>query len=277
MSLLGDLNKEPDVLTEDEYRDFRIKYMRDGQYYVDVFVDEDAVPKSLKRKRRAKETISEVDLCNILKNSNLFPGFTLHEEVGIAGYYCDMVYENGSQVFTIEAKKDLNYSVFAQACKWRSVSTVSYVAVPISAVKNWRHNPKKVILESLGLGLIVADNNGAVFGRGYSPFEQKDIEPGTNDGITLFPADMKFWKPCFERMGENLAPAGSKWGVRSTTFTRTLDALKLEAKKHPEYTLRQLLDVVPTHYSTVNSAASCLRQYAEYGVIRKFWKDEPQK
>ena len=231
----------------------------------------------LTRKGKGKDNISEVGLCKILKNSNLFPGFILHEEVGIAGYYCDMVYENGSQVFTIEVKTELNYSVFAQACRWRSVSTASYVAVPMYAVKKWRHNPKKVILEELGLGLIVMDNNGAVFGRGYSPFEQKDIAPGSNEGITLFPADMEFWKPCFERIGESLIPAGSSWGRRSTTFSRTIDALRLAAKEHPDYSLRQLLEIVPTHYSSINTASACIRDYFRCGVIEKFWHEEPPR
>ena len=50
--------------------------------------------------------MTEVELCNIVKKSNLFPGFTLHEEVGmdINGNSCDLVYENGDQVFCIEAK-----------------------------------------------------------------------------------------------------------------------------------------------------------------------------
>ena len=69
------------------------------------------------RSCKLKKTFSEVELCDILKKSNLFPGSTLHEEVGISGVSCDMVYENGREVYTVEAKTELNYKVFAQACR----------------------------------------------------------------------------------------------------------------------------------------------------------------
>lgn len=57
--------------------------------------------------------ISEVELCRILKQSDLFPGFRLHEEVGIRSVSCDLVYENGTDVYTVEAKTELNYKVFS--------------------------------------------------------------------------------------------------------------------------------------------------------------------
>lgn len=227
------------------------------------------------RSCKLKKTFSEVGLCEILKKSNLFPNYTLHEEVGISGVSCDLVYENGERVFTVEAKTELNYKVFAQASRWRNVATASYIAVPVSVLKDWYYSPKKVILEELGLGLIVVDEQYARFARGYDPFE-KDVYGGTNSGIYLFPADLDYWNTCFERIGENQAPAGSKIGKRSTTFTRTIDALKLEAQKHPDYTLQQLLLDVPTHYSNITSAEQAIKRYAKLGIIDKFWQDKPK-
>lgn len=222
-----------------------------------------------------KETMTEVELCEIVKKSNLFPNYRLHEEVGIAGVSCDMVYENGDRVFTIEAKTELNYKVFAQASRWRNVVSASFVAVPSDSLKDWYYSPKKVILEELGLGLIVVNKECARFAISNNPFE-KDMLTGAENGIYLFPADLDFWKDCFERIGENQAPAGSKLGKRSTTFTRTIDALKLEAQKHPDYTLQQLLLSVPTHYSNITSAEQAIKRYAKEGIIVKFWQDKPK-
>lgn len=52
--------------------------------------------------------MSEVELCTNVKKSNLFPGFTLHEEVGMDmnGNSCDMVYHKDDEVYCIEAKLD---------------------------------------------------------------------------------------------------------------------------------------------------------------------------
>lgn len=228
------------------------------------------------RSCKVKKSLTEVELCDTIKKSNLFPGFTLHEEVGISGVSVDMVYENGSEVFTIEAKTELNYKVFAQACRWRNVATASFVAIPSSSMKDWYYSPKKVLLEELGLGLIVVDPDAARFGRSYNPFEQDNFCSPANSGIYRYPADMEYWKECFERIGENQAPAGSKLGKRSTTFSRTIDALKLEAEKHPDYTLSQLLYNVPTHYSNMASAEQAIKRYAKAGIISKFWQDRPK-
>lgn len=242
---------------------------------IDEFKEAFGSFKHNERSCKLKKTFSEVELCEILKKSNLFPNYTLHEEVGISGVSCDLVYENGERVFTVEAKTELNYKVFAQASRWRNVATASYIAVPVSVLKDWYYSPKKVILEELGLGLIVVDGQYARFARGYDPFE-KDVYVGANSGIYLFPADLDYWNTCFERIGENQALAGSKIGKRSTTFTRTIDALKLEAQKHPDYTLQQLLLDVPTHYSNITSAEQAIKRYAKLGIIDKFWQDKPK-
>ena len=230
------------------------------------------VESQVKPKKVSVARASEVELCDKVKAANLFPGFRLHEEVGISGVSCDMVYEDGKRVFTIEAKMEFNFKVLAQACRWRYVATVSYIAVPWSTMRDWWHSPKKVLLEELGLG-IIAVGEYAQFLKGYDPFERDEMF-STGPKIYQYPADMEYWKECFERIGKNQAAAGSRLGKRSTTFTRTIDALKLEAQKHPEYTLSQLLLEVPTHYSNISSAKGAIERYAQYGVIEKFWKDD---
>ena len=221
-----------------------------------------------------KKPLSEVELCDILKKSNLFPGYRLHEEVGISGVSCDMVYENGDELYTIEAKTQLNFKVLTQACRWRTVASASFIAVP----KGTLDMDKSTIIDELGLGVIIVDPAPyyphAYFGVGNDPFKRMC---GFNDAsFYIYPADWEFWKPCIDRLGENLTPAGSKLGKRSTTFSRTIEALKLEAAKHPEYNLEQLLNIVPTHYSNVASARQSIIRYAKQGIIEKFWQDKPK-
>ena len=247
---------------------------KSGHLTIDEFKQAFNSFKHNERSCKVKKTLTEVELCDILKKSNLFPGYTLHEEVGISGVSVDMVYENGERVFTVEAKTELNYKVLAQACRWRNVATASYVAVPASSRGDW--SSKQTLIEELGLGLIIVNSDHARFFTGYNPFERDNVYCGTNHGVYLFPADMDYWKTCFERIGENNTPAGSKLGKRSTTFSRTIDALKLEAQKHPEYTLTQLLYEVPTHYSNMASAEQAIKRYAKQGIITKFWQDTPK-
>lgn len=213
--------------------------------------------------------MTEVELCEIVKKSNLFPGYRLHEEVGFSGVSCDMVYENGKNVFTIEAKTQLNFKVLEQACRWRTVASASFVAVPHGTI----NSEKSKIIDELGLGVIIIgdafDKRSAFFGAGSDPFVEMCGYKCAD--FYIFPPDWEFWKPCIDRIGENATPAGSKLGKRSTTFTRTIDALKIEAKKHPEYTLDQLLAIVPTHYCDMRSAHGAIKRYAKEGIIKPFW------
>lgn len=214
--------------------------------------------------------MTEQYLCSIVKKSDLFPGFRLHEEVGISSVSCDMVYENGNEVYTIEAKTELNFKVIAQAIRWQRVVTASFIAVPVSSAKWWWDNPKRAVVEALGLGIIWVDEDKAAFARGGSQFVNPLCD---SSDLYKFPADIEFWKVCFDRIHDVEGIAGSKLCKRSTTFSRTIDALKLEAKKNPDFNLKQLLAIVPTHYSSVSSAEGAIRRYAKQGIIQQFWKE----
>ncbi len=93
--------------------------------------------------------MTEVELCNIVKESNLFPGFTLHEEVGmdINGNSCDLVYENGDQVFCVEAKLHFNFKVIAQASRWIKKATKSYIAIPSKKV-SWKYGKARKLMSA---------------------------------------------------------------------------------------------------------------------------------
>lgn len=215
--------------------------------------------------------MTEVELCQIIKGSNLFPVYKLHDEVGIAGVSCDMVYENGEKVFCIEAKMQLNFKLLEQACRWRTVASASFIAVPRGTITR----EKSAIIDELGLGVIIVgttfSKGPTFFGAGSDPFV-KMCGYDTTD-FYIYPADWDFWKPCIESIEGNATPAGSKLGKRSTTFSRTIDALKIEAQKHPEYSLDQLLAIVPTHYSDVRSAAGAIKRYAKQVIIKPFWSE----
>lgn len=216
--------------------------------------------------------MTEIDLCNIVKKSNLFPGYRLHEEVGISGVSCDIIYENGTDLYTIEAKKQLNVEVIAQAIRWQRVATASFIAVPV--VNGYWNSAKKVVIETLGIGVIFVFTDSCDVTRAdfWNKCNPLDVKPWENAPFYKFTPDWEYWKNVFDRIDKNV-DAGSRNGDRSTTFSRTVAALKQEAEKHPKYTLDQLLLNVPTHYHSMSSAKNALKRYAKHGIITKFWKD----
>lgn len=218
--------------------------------------------------------VNEVELCEIVKKTNMFPGFTLHEEVGIDvnGNSCDMVYHKDDEVYCIEAKLDFNFEVVAQASRWIKKATKSYIAIPYKKGfwGKYGKNPKVDVCDALGIGIIIVDSSGACFlRRSFNPIQIHD-----HVWEQEFPnkADTEFWKPIFERIGENKAKAGCQHGERSTPFLRTIEALRKAAMEHPDYSLKQLLEIPPTHYCNKESAASAIRSWASKGIIDKFWK-----
>lgn len=216
--------------------------------------------------------MTEVELCEIVKKTNMFPGFSLHEEVGmdINGNSCDMVYHKDDEVYCIEAKLDFNFEVVAQATRWVKKATKSYIAIPYKKV-TWKYGkcPKVDVCDALGIGIILVDNVDAWFMRpSFNPIQTHDYLWEQE-----FPnkADMNFWNDIFGRIGENKVKAGSQHGERSTPFSRTIEALRKSAIKHPDYSLKQLLEITPTHYCNKESAASAIRSWASKGIIEKFW------
>lgn len=217
--------------------------------------------------------MTEVELCEIVKKTNMFPGFILHEEVGmdVNGNSCDMVYHKGDEVYCIEAKLNFNFEVVAQAARWVKKATKSYIAIPYKKVTwNYGKCPKVDVCNALGIGIILVDNVDACFMRpSLNPIQTHDF---VWELEFQNKADMKFWNEIFCRIGENKVKAGSQHGERSTPFSRTMDALRKSAKEHPDYSLKQLLEITPTHYCHKESAASAIRSWASKGIIDKFWK-----
>lgn len=217
--------------------------------------------------------MNEVELCEIVKKTNMFHGFALHEEVGmdVNGNSCDMVFHKGNEVYCVEAKLNFNFEVVAQAARWIKKATKSYIAIPYKKV-TWKYgkNPKVDVCDALGIGIIIVDSSGAYFlRRSFNPIQIHD-----HVWEQEFPnkADMEFWKPIFERIGDNKVKAGSQHGDRSTPFSRTIEALRKAAMEHPDYSLKQLLEITPTHYCHKESAASAIRSWANKGIVEKFWK-----
>lgn len=218
--------------------------------------------------------MTEVELCEIVKKANMFHGFALHEEVGmdVNGRSCDMVFHKGNEVYCVEAKLNFNFEVVAQAARWIKKATKSYIAIPYKKGfwGKYGKNPKVDVCDALGIGIIIVDSSGACFLRqSFNPIQIHD-----HVWEQEFPnkADMDFWVPIFERIGDNKVKAGSQHGERSTPFTRTIDALRKAAKEHPDYSLKELLKITPTHYCSIDSAASAIQSWASNGIINKFWK-----
>lgn len=95
-----------------------------------------------------------------------------------------------------------------------------------------------------------------------------------NEHIKELEAEVKKWKQDNRYLSAFIHLLYKGKDANSTAVIAVANKMdELEAEKHPEFNLKQLLAIVPTHYSSVASAEGAIRRYAKHGIIKQFWKE----
>lgn len=178
------------------------------------------------------------------------------DELGLRNGSCDLVYYDDKSVFTFELKRQFNMKVISQALRWLDISTGVYIAT-----RTWLKPDALNILRHLGIGYICVNGSPSDTFLSYQLLPQ------------LLVADMDYWNRELKLIDRTEVPAGSKNGIRSTTFSRFIARAKMYCNEHPNATLKTIAMQVPNHYSSVQSCVGALKRYADHKIIDKFWKD----
>lgn len=101
---------------------------------------------------------TEAELVNIIKDHFKSCGYCVSTEVPMFSKKIDIVCFNSksNEVTAIEAKLTKWQKALQQALTYRTCSDFSYIAVP----KKCHKNIDNKLLKDIGMGLIVADENG---------------------------------------------------------------------------------------------------------------------
>jgi hypothetical protein len=181
------------------------------------------------------------------------------EVAGPSGGVADIVATLGNLVCVVELKTSLSFEVVAQAKRWRSYASWTFVAVPHAKGSDGRALAQD-LLESLGIGLITIDARS----RGvdqlpwanivHVPRLQRRIESSLRDAL----------RP----QHKTFARAGNAEGRHWTPFQDTCEKIARFVREHPGSVIKDVLGAIEHHYHTESTARACLVQWGERGSIR---------
>lgn len=207
-------------------------------------------------------------------------GFEVFQEVQLSGYgsrVVDIVLKKDNILWGIEIKKNLSLALLDQG--WRNLryfnksaivfsKSVNYSILSFKRSENRARNFAFKIAEDYGIGLFQIEvdkkrDGQIVIWEPESKLEPKLIEkPVFKDSIFLCDRHKSF------------AEAGNSNGKRWTPFQATKENLIKYIKKNEGCKLRNALQNIEHHYSSINSGVSCLSGLIKNGIIKELNYDK---
>ena len=190
-------------------------------------------------------------------------GWTVYQEVTVAGSVCDIVAVNGNVLWAIEAKVNLGLTVLAQARAWQSTANLVSIAVPDGR----RSSTRNIAIEAAGL-----------FGLGvleiHDPNRYDWLMRGKPSRILEIVRPLRrrhahgMLRAALRDEQQYFAAAGNADGKRWTPFASTCDALRTVLARGP-MTIREAVLALRGrhHYANEVSARGSIYQWAKAGAI----------
>ncbi len=190
-------------------------------------------------------------------------GWTVYPElcdIDIIATKHDHLSPNQLKVIGIECKKHFNLTVLAQAHNKRRYVDEMYVGV----TQGWKHN------ESFGCQIATQFGYGVYFVQkrvnylGVFNYSIKQQVNAIQKPRKTFDID-KMLDP----KAETFAEAGQAGGKHWSLFQKTAHQIIEYVEQNPGRTLKEIIKIVPHHYSNNNSAYSSLKKLIERNVIKQ--------
>lgn len=178
--------------------------------------------------------------------------FEIYQEVP-AGGEIDFVAKSGIITIAVEVKLSLNFKVIEQANKNKNYCVYSYIAV----LEPKKHHFGLKICEMLGIGVLTLDKYDNIYER---------IKPKMNRRSKWFKLNLQ------EYMKKSVA--GTKGAQKAITpFKMTIENMVKYIKRHPGCLLKDCLNNIDYHWSSLSSAKGCVYQWLKKGIIKDFYID----
>jgi len=170
----------------------------------------------------------------------------------------------GKILWAIEVKTSLNLAVISQANYW--LHRTHYVSVAVPVVK--RTNARDFafsLLSNLGIGLLKVGEIGYRKTIGV----EEMIPPKLHRKVSLNHNYRSYSRTCklLNEKQKTYAPAGNSYGRRWSPFKDTCDQLAALVKKLPGISMKEALDKITHHYSSVSSARGSLSHWISEGKV----------
>ncbi len=173
----------------------------------------------------------------------------------------DIVAKHENIMMAFEVKTSLNFTVIEQAAQNRHWFHYSYICVPYS--KNMSF--KREICRLYGIGILAINvKGGAIWGNVYE-VEKPKLNRADRKATDYLKKSLK------EYNKRSIPGASGSDGTTITPFKLTIEKVVNYVNKHPDPTIKEVLENIDHHYSSFTGAKSSLYQWINKGIINEFY------
>jgi hypothetical protein len=180
-------------------------------------------------------------------------GYDIYQEVAVADRVVDIVIKGHNFYWAIETKTSFSFAVLEQAYKNIKYFNFSSIGVP-SAVSGGRQFARQVA-KHYGIGIFQLDKFRVVRERQKAKFNRHAL----TKKIRLLDEHKYF------------AKAGNAEGKYFTPFQDTKRNLINYIEFHNGCSLKNAMDAIRHHYSSLSSATNSMRQWINEGIIKELY------
>lgn len=204
------------------------------------------VPKIDNRQSRLFK--SETELAAILVPWLTDQEWEVFQEVQLSrgGRVADIVARRDSIIWIIECKLSLGFAVLDQACNWLFYAHYVSLAAPTRHLRS-----AHICLQTLGIG--------------YLQISRGDVSEISRPRLNR---SARADRVCLRDEHKTWAQAGNANRGHFTPFKDTCRNVRNMVTQQPGITMKELIDRVPTHYSSSSTARSALAKWIQRGVVK---------
>lgn len=183
------------------------------------------------------------------------------------GNRADIVAKKEDKYWIIETKLDFGFKVMNQADEWKNYANYVSIAVPYV-----RHSPfREKLCKLLNIGVIAITTGYCYSWPDNNRISSEDKQYGITELVKPNEQEITHKKliTSLTEKHKTFAKAGNNYGARITPFSTTVDLLYTYVKEHNGCTLKEAIKNIKHHYSTINSAMTCLRERIQDNTIKK--------
>lgn len=198
--------------------------------------------------------MKESDLAEIVIDWLEKQHWDVYQEVPVIGGVADILAVRNNLVWIIETKTSMSFSVMNQA--YHRTAHYRSIAVPSSPTRD-RNFQERIAKLYLGIGILTIDKRKNI-NESVQPKLMREYHNQAKNIIKKLIPEYKTY-----------AKAGTNSGSYYTPYKQTIDSIKFFLSRHPNSTLKEIIAFLTGsnghrhHYSSVNSAKTCLRKALE--------------
>lgn len=197
--------------------------------------------------------MKEVELANHIIKSLEDAGYDVYQEVKVVDRVVDIVVKGDNFYWAIETKTSFSFAVLEQA--YRNLRYFNFSSIGVFSTVSAGRQFARQVAEHYGIGIFQLDKFKVVRERQKAKFNRKAL----TKKIVLLDEHKYF------------AKAGNAEGKYFTPFQDTKRNLINYINSHNGCSLKDAMNAIKHHYSSISSATNSMRQWIRDDIIEELY------